>query len=125
MACAFTTRGARWCSTVRGTCGLVAIPPALKIKVPARTTKVDLVRMIKTYLEGEPLVGIEVQWQTRYQDENGAWKTLRKGMRNYPERVDENGQPTGQYVPEVEAPDGQTYPAKPVIAKYLPVEEVR
>ncbi len=108
-----------------GTCGLAAIPRALKIKIPARTTKTELTRLVKAQLQGEPLIGAEIQWQARYQDENGVWKTLKKGMRNFPQRLDENGQPTGQHVPEAEAPDGQTYPARPTVLRYFPAEEVR
>ena len=93
--------------------------------MPARTTKTELVQLVSRHLEGEPLVGVEVRWESRYQDENGVWKTFKKGMRNYPEKLDENGQPTGQYVPEAEAPDGQTYPARATIMRYLPAEEVR
>jgi hypothetical protein len=108
-----------------GTCGLMAIPRALKVKVPAKTTKTELVKLVRAQLEGEPLVGVEVQWQSRYQDENGAWKTFRKGMRNYPQKLDDNGNPTGHHIPEAEAPDGQSYAAKAVVVGYMPAEEVR
>ena len=46
-------------------------------------------------------------------------------MRNYRERTDQNGNGTGQYVPEVEGPDGQIYSARPTVIKYMPVEDVR
>jgi len=70
-------------------------------------------------------VGADVRWESRYQDENGVWKTFKKGMRNYAERLDGNGRPTGQYIPETEAPDGQTYPAKAAVLRYMPASEVR
>lgn len=70
-----------------GTCRMAGVLKALGIPVPATTTMKGLAQMFENALEGEPLIGIETQWQCRSQ-RGDTWETILRGMKKFPQRQD-------------------------------------
>lgn len=100
------------------TCRMAGLLRALGVPVPANTTARALAQMLETTLQGEPLVGIETQWQVRAQ-RGDTWKTILRGMRKFPLRAD------GSHNHVIDDPDtGEKLTAQATVLRYLPVEKV-
>jgi len=110
-----------------GTCKMAGIlKQALKQDVPRNIGRQELARKFQAALVGEPLIGVEIQWQARSQQADGKYKTIARGMKKFPPRVDDEGNPTGDFHAYVKDPNTQEeVQARAVPIRYFPASEVK
>ncbi|HOQ48055.1 MAG TPA: hypothetical protein PK157_22295 [Bryobacteraceae bacterium] len=109
-----------------GTCRIAGILHKLQQQVPSNTNPKELVRLLQVALEGEPLIGIETQWQAQSQQDDGTYKTILRGMKRFPPRLNpETGEVIpGEYLPVIEDPrTGERVTAQAVVLRYLTIDE--
>ncbi len=101
------------------TCRMAGVLKPLGVKIPATTTAKELAKTFETQLEGEPLIGVETQWQARAQH-GDKWVTLLRGMKKFPQRED------GSYNHVIEDPEtGEKVTAQATILRYMPADKVK
>ncbi len=109
-----------------GTCRVAGVLSKLGIRVPASTNPRELMKALVVALEGEPVIGVETQWQASSLQADGNWKTLLRGMKRFPPRVNPETKEViaGEYVSTVEDPNtGEPAKAQAAVLRYLTVEE--
>jgi len=105
-------------SQATGACTMATfLEKALRVAVPPNAKKTELAKMLETELEGGALCRIESQWQARQEQDNGKWRTIKRGQARFPKNED------GTYNHILE-----DLPDKPVargtIVDFLPMTEV-
>lgn len=102
-----------------GTSRVAGILKVLGVKFPARTTHVELARLLKEQLLNEPTCCVEITWGAYSAEEE---KTVMKGQRNWAVKSkDENGKDVVRFVGEkLYEKSGETLQAKAEISRYLP-----
>lgn len=74
-----------------GTMSIMGPLRALKVPVPSKVSKNELVKLLVAQLEGEPTVKVETQWGVEEEQDNGKWKSVRKGQKRFPLRKGPDG----------------------------------
>jgi hypothetical protein len=99
-----------------GTASIMGPLRALKVPVPTKISKVELAKLLATQLEGEPTVKVETRWEIREEQEEGKWKTVRRGMKKFPPKHDANGNVIpGEYDHTIDGLHAQA-----TVVRYLP-----
>ena len=98
---------------------MAGVLKALGIAVPATITMKALAKMLENALEGEPLIGIETQWQARAQH-GDKWETVTRGMKKFPQRAD------GTYNHIIDDPEtGEKVAAQATVVRYVAADKVK
>lgn len=100
-------------SDFTGTSRMAGVLKALREPVPARTTLSELVKQFAKALEGQPRVKVVTRWEADQKQSDGKYKTIRRGMKKFPEIT------TGNYSPTITV-DGEEVTAQAKVTKYLP-----
>lgn len=108
-----------------GTSRLHAVLAVAADPAPARCSLGELKDHVEKFLAQGPQVGVTTQWEAQVNDgtaERPDYRTVVKGMRKFPPMLDESGNPTGKYNPEIVDPKtGQKVRAQARITKYFKV----
>lgn len=105
-----------------GTCRIQGIVQELSSERIGNIGRVALARKLDGLLAGGPIVGIVVQWEgycscTAKADGSGGVRV--RGEQRFPERLNEEGQPTGERIPKAPCPKcGNDIDARARIIRY-------
>ncbi len=93
-----------------GTTKLHAILDLCGDPAPARSTLGDLLTHTEAVIAQAPTVVVGTQWEARGEDTSqpegskDRYYTILKGQKKFPAVLDESGEPTGKYDPEIDDP---------------------
>ena len=95
----------------------------LGAEVPRRTSDTALIRLLSETLEADPTVGIKTQWRASVKQDDGKYKTVKRGMRAFPQFETEEGEPE-RFNPFVEDPStGEQVRARAEVVGFFTIED--
>lgn len=109
-----------------GTSRLHAILDILGDPAPPRCTFGELIEHTERALAQDARCQVVTQWEAQIEDPPGTYRDVKKGQKNFPQLVDEHGQPNGKFDPEILDPKtGQKVRAVARVVRFLRLPSAR